>query len=93
VHEIAQREDPECRVVYVDRDPIAFDQPVGLLFLLVLHWIPDEADPAALVARYRSAITLGSYLAVTHMTDDIQEDKISTVAGIARGRFSPAPAP
>lgn len=122
VHEIAQEEDPDCRVVYVDRDPIAvahselmlsaneragiveadmrdpervlthevtrglidFDQPVGLLFLLVLHWVPDDAGPASLVARYRSAIASGSYLAITHMTDDIQEDKISTVAGIVR---------
>ncbi|MFC4858116.1 SAM-dependent methyltransferase [Actinophytocola glycyrrhizae] len=122
VHEIAQKEDPECRVVYVDRDPIAvahselmlagndraamveadmrapdsildhpttrslidFDQPVGVLFLLVLHWVPDDADPAALVARYREQMVPGSYLAVTHMTDDIQEDKISAVAGIVR---------
>lgn len=120
VHEIAQQEAPDSRVVYVDRDPIAvahselmladneragiveadmrepdsvltnvvtrelldFDQPVGLLFLLVLHWIPDADDPAALVARYREALAPGSYLAVTHMTDDIQEDKISAVAGV-----------
>ncbi|MFI7680694.1 SAM-dependent methyltransferase [Actinophytocola sp. NPDC049390] len=122
VHEIAQQEHPDCRVVYVDKDPIAvahselmltgndragmveadmrepegilthpvtrslidFDQPVGLLFLLVLHWIPDDADPATLVSRYRSALAPGSYLALTHMTDDIQGDKIHAVAGVVR---------
>jgi hypothetical protein len=122
VHEIAQRADPECRVVYVDRDPIAvahselmldgndraamveadmrapetildhpttralldLTQPVGLLFLLVLHWVPDDADPAALVASYRAAMASGSLMAITHMTDDLQEDKISAVAGIVR---------
>lgn len=120
VHEIAQQEAQECRVVYVDRDPIAIahselmlasneraaivqadmrdpdtiltsehagrllnlDEPIGLLFLLVLHWVPDDADPLALLARYREAIAPGSYLAITHMTDDIQEDKINAVAGI-----------
>lgn len=122
VHEIAQREDPACRVVYVDRDPIAvahselmlngnrraamveadmrepgsildhpttrrlidFDEPLGLLFLLVLHWIPDEADPGGLVAHYRDALPGGSHLAITHMTDDLQVDKITAVAGIVR---------
>jgi S-adenosyl methyltransferase len=121
VHEIAQQADPECRVVYVDIDPIAvahselmlignerativqadmrepetvlggrarrlldFDKPIGLLFLLVLHWVPDDADPPALVARYRDALAPGSYLAITHMTDDLQQDKIGAVAGIVR---------
>jgi hypothetical protein len=121
VHEIAQQEDPGCRVVYVDMDPIAvahselmlmgnerativqadmrvpetvlseqtrellnFDEPIGLLFLLVLHWVPDNANPPALMAHYRDALAPGSYLAVTHMSDDLQKDKISTVAGIVR---------
>ena len=120
VHEIAQHGDPACRVVYVDRDPIAvahselmltgnenaavveadmrepesildhpttrrllnFDEPVGLLFLLVLHWIPDDAGPAALVARYRAALSPASHLAITHMTDDLQTDKITAVADV-----------
>jgi hypothetical protein len=123
VHEIAQGEDPACRVVYVDKDPIAvahselmlagneraamvgadmrepetvlghpttrallnFDEPIGLLFLLVLHWVPDAADPPALVARYRRALAPGSYLAITHMSDDLQPEKITAVAGIVRG--------
>jgi hypothetical protein len=122
VHEIAQQENPSCRVIYVDKDPIAvahselmlmgndraavieadmrepstildhpvtrgllnFDEPIGLLFLLVLHWVPDEANPAKLVETYRDALPAGSYLAITHMTDDIQSDKITAVAGIVR---------
>ena len=122
VHEIAQQADPSCRVVYVDRDPIAvahselmladneraamveadmrepetildhpttrgmldFDQPLGLLFLLVLHWIPDDVDLPDLVADYRAPLARGSHLAITHMTEDLQSDKITTVAGIVR---------
>lgn len=122
VHEIAQKVDPACRVVYVDRDPIAvahselmlagndnadvveadmrdpdailahdtvrglldFDEPVGLLFLLVLHWVPDDVDLPGLVARYRSPLASGSHVAITHMTDDLQTAKITAVAGIVR---------
>nr|WP_235921172.1 SAM-dependent methyltransferase [Lentzea tibetensis] len=32
---------------------IDFDQPVGLLMVAVLHFVPDEKDPAGIVARYR----------------------------------------
>lgn len=120
VHEIAQRENSSCRVVYVDKDPIAvahselmladndhaavveadlreprtvlaqardllnFEEPVGLLFLLVLHWVPDE-DMAGLMAAYREPLVPGSHLAITHMTDDMQSAKIDAVAGIVRG--------
>ncbi|MBB5960390.1 hypothetical protein FHS29_007013 [Saccharothrix tamanrassetensis] len=108
VHEVAHSVAPECRVVYVDKDPIAvahseliladedradivradmrdvdgilnspqvrglldFDQPVGLLMLLMLHWLRDEWGPAELVARYRDALPDGSYLAVSHASDD-----------------------
>lgn len=81
---------PECRVVYVDNEPVAvahseamlegndraavlqadlsdpetvlgsesvarlidFEQPVGLLMLSVLHFVPDSAEPRWSVARY-----------------------------------------
>jgi hypothetical protein len=117
VHEIAQREAPECRVVYVDKDPIAFahsellltgndraaaihadlrnpkvildeashllnfDEPIGLLLLLVLHWIPDEDEPFELMAGYRDALAPGSCLAIAHMTAELQEEKATILAG------------
>jgi len=49
---------------------IDFDQPVGLLALAVLHFIPHEQDAAGIVARYRQALAPGSVLAVTHATAD-----------------------
>ncbi|MGA9310248.1 MAG: SAM-dependent methyltransferase [Pseudonocardiaceae bacterium] len=108
VHEIAQRADPECRVVYVDQESVAvahselllagndraaaiqanlrdvekildhpqtkrlldFDQPVGLLMLAVLHFVPDSWDPVGIVARYRDRLAPGSYLALSHATTD-----------------------
>ena len=45
---------------------IDFGQPVAVLVLAVLHFIPDEADPAGAMARLRDAMAPGSYLMISH---------------------------
>jgi hypothetical protein len=45
---------------------IDLDQPVALLVVAVLHFIPDEAGPAAAVARLRDALAPGSFLILSH---------------------------
>jgi hypothetical protein len=127
VHEIAQRHAPECRVVYVDRDPIAvthsklmladndhativhadirapedilaspetrrlidFSKPVGLLMLLVLHWIPDDTDLMDLLQRYTSPLTAGSYLAITHVSGDYQGEELTVATNAIQRSQSP----
>jgi len=49
---------------------IDFDQPVGILFVAVLHFIPEEDEPAALVTTFTSYMAPGSYLALSHITSD-----------------------
>lgn len=126
VHEVAQGADPKCRVVYVDKDPVAvahselmledddrativhadmrdpesildhpktrglldFGQPVGLLMLMMLHWLPDEADPWTLMARYRDALAPGSYLAITHVTGDNHEHGVTGVTDLIKASRS-----
>src|SRR5690349_17555346 len=36
----------------------------------VLHFVPDSDDPAGIVARYRSALAPGSYLVLSHATQE-----------------------
>jgi SAM-dependent methyltransferase len=43
-------------------------EPIAVLMVAVLHFIPDDADPAGLVARFRDAVPSGSYLALSHAT-------------------------
>jgi hypothetical protein len=43
-----------------------FDRPVAVLALAILHFIPDSANPHAMLAAYRTACVPGSYLAITH---------------------------
>jgi O-methyltransferase involved in polyketide biosynthesis len=41
-------------------------QPVGLICVSALHFVPDEADPWGIIARYRDRLSAGSYLVITH---------------------------
>jgi S-adenosyl methyltransferase len=104
VHEVAQQEVADCRVVYVDNEPIAvahselmlesndrtgvvmadlldsdgvfgsepvrrlldFDQPIAVLMVAVLHFVPDSANPYEAVERYVDALSAGSYLVLSH---------------------------
>ena len=112
-HQVAQREAPDSRIVYVDNDPIVllhaqallkstregacdyiqadlhdpdaivagaartldFGQPVALMLLAILQFIPDEEDPAGLVSRLVAALPSGSYLVISHPTDDFNPNR------------------
>jgi SAM-dependent methyltransferase len=43
-----------------------FGQPVAVFLSAVLHFIPDEAQAAAIVAALRDALAPGSYLVIGH---------------------------
>ncbi|MET9819422.1 SAM-dependent methyltransferase [Streptomyces sp. NPDC006355] len=49
---------------------IDFDEPVALLFLSVLQFIPDSDDPFGVVEAYRDALAPGSHLVISHATDE-----------------------
>jgi S-adenosyl methyltransferase len=49
---------------------IDFSQPVGILFVAVLHFIADEDDPASCVRTFTSHMAPGSFLAVSHVSSD-----------------------
>ena len=42
-------------------------RPIAVLLVAVLHFVPDEADPNAAVARLRDAMAPGSFLVVSHV--------------------------
>jgi len=50
-------------------------RPVGVLMVALLHFVPDAADPAGVLARYRRAMAPGSYLDVSHATHEGQPDQ------------------
>ena len=52
--------DPETQLL------IDFAQPVALLLLAVLHFVPDRGGPAQILATLRNAVAPGSYLVICH---------------------------
>jgi SAM-dependent methyltransferase len=56
-----------------------WSKPVALLCVACLHNIPDSDDPAGLVARYLEALGPGSYLAISHVTDDFAPERMHAV--------------
>jgi S-adenosyl methyltransferase len=50
-----------------------FTRPVALFVSLVLHFIPPDDDPHAVVARFRGALPSGSFLVLSHVTGDGRE--------------------
>jgi hypothetical protein len=53
---------------------IDFSQPVGLLMVTVLHFLPDAEDPYGIVARFAEALAPGSFLVISHATPDSSPD-------------------
>ena len=53
-----------------------FGQPVAVLLMGVLHFIPDEDGPYRIVARLMDATAPGSYLVIGHGASDIQADAV-----------------
>jgi hypothetical protein len=45
-------------------------EPAAVLMTTLIHFVADDADPWGLVARYMAALAPGSYLALSHGTDD-----------------------
>jgi len=112
-HQVAQREAPDSRIVYVDNDPIVllhaqallkstrqgscdyiqadlhdpgkilagaartldFGEPVALMLLAILQFIPEQENPYALVSELLAALPSGSYLVVSHPTDDFNPNR------------------
>jgi S-adenosyl methyltransferase len=108
-HEVAQSIVPECRIAYVDNDPMVlsharalmksapggavgyvdadvrdsdaivagaretldFTQPVAVMLLFTLAYVPEAAEAAAVVSSLMASVPSGSYTAIYHLTGDL----------------------
>jgi hypothetical protein len=52
------------------RGMIDFTRPVAYLYLSILHFVSDEADPAGIIARLLDPFPAGSHVAISHATPD-----------------------
>lgn len=55
-----------------------FNKPIGVLMLALLHFVIDDQEAQAMVARYREALMPGSYIAISHASLERVPDEIVT---------------
>jgi S-adenosyl methyltransferase len=73
-------DDPELHAT------LDLSQPVGLMLVAVLHFVKDDDDPYGAVATLASAMPAGSYLTLTHATNDYMPPETSTAVNAADNR-------
>ncbi|MEV8503328.1 SAM-dependent methyltransferase [Actinoplanes sp. NPDC051475] len=66
------------------RRTLDFSQPVALMLLAILHFVPEDDDPYAIVRRLVGAVPPDSYLVISHATSDYLPPEL--VADISSGR-------
>ncbi|MGW1555810.1 SAM-dependent methyltransferase [Streptomyces sp. NPDC002144] len=68
------------------RKLIDFDQPVAVLMVTILHFITAEENPAGITAAFRDALPEGSWLALSHATNQDRPDTADAVGRLYRSR-------
>jgi S-adenosyl methyltransferase len=63
-----------------------FTKPVALMFVAVLHCIEDADEATAIAARYLAALAPGSYLVLSHSTDEFAPDRTHQASDEAKQR-------
>jgi hypothetical protein len=67
-----------------------FSQPVAILLLALLHFLPDPDNPAGVVTALADGLAPGSFVTISHLTADFAPEQVS--AGVhAYNALSPAP--
>jgi hypothetical protein len=49
---------------------INFDEPVGVLYVSLMHCVPDARDPGGVIRQIVDRLVPGSYVAISHLTSD-----------------------
>ncbi|MFD1659526.1 SAM-dependent methyltransferase [Streptomyces caeni] len=71
---LADLRDPRAIVEHPDvRQVIDFDEPVALLLVAVVHFLTDAENPERIVTTLRDALPAGSFLVLSHATDDFAD--------------------
>jgi SAM-dependent methyltransferase len=66
------------------------EQPLGLLMVGVMQFVPDDDDPWALIASYRDRLAPGSYLAMSHFTPDGMPERMAKAVEVFKTTQEPA---
>ncbi|MGH3938484.1 MAG: SAM-dependent methyltransferase [Pseudonocardiaceae bacterium] len=64
-------------------------QPIGVLMVALLHFVPDEADPVKIITNYHEVMAPGSYLAVSHASHEGRPDQAGSHTALYQRTSTP----
>ncbi|WP_194897533.1 SAM-dependent methyltransferase [Catenulispora pinisilvae] len=62
------------------RGVLDFERPIGVMLIAVLHFVGDDEDPYGIVNTLMDAVAPGSFLALTHVTGDFDQERLAVSA-------------
>jgi O-methyltransferase involved in polyketide biosynthesis len=68
------------KIISTAAEVLDFTEPVAVVLMAVLQFVPEESEPRAIVRRLMEAVPPGSYLVISHPASDIQA---AAMAGMA----------
>jgi O-methyltransferase involved in polyketide biosynthesis len=72
----ADLHDPET-ILAQAAGTLDFTQPVAIMLLAVVHFLPERDHPAQIVAALASALAPGSFVAISHLTADFAPEQVT----------------
>jgi hypothetical protein len=72
----ADMKDPDAILAGAER-MLDFTKPVGIMLVAVLHMLRDREEPQAIVSRFTGALPPGSFLVISHLASDVQQDTMA----------------
>jgi len=78
------------KILAVAAETLDFTQPVALMVLAVMQYVPDSRHPHQIIARLMDALPPGSYLAMSDSTPDLDPDRVEVGAARLNARMGTA---
>jgi len=63
-------------------DVLDTDRPIGLSMIALLHFVTDDDEATAVLARMTGALAPGSFLALTHGSDEFDPERMRALADV-----------
>ncbi|MCW2907781.1 MAG: hypothetical protein JWL68_2570 [Actinomycetia bacterium] len=78
------------KILAAAAEVLDFSQPIAVMSLLVLQYVPDEDRPHEIVSRLMDAVPPGSHLTISDTTTDIDTERVTASTAGLNARLGPA---
>ncbi len=77
-------------ILHEAAETLDFSQPVAVMLLCIMQYVPDSAGPHQIVASLMAGMAPGSYLALSDTTRDVAPEEMATGAAKYNARLGPS---